>query len=65
MRVYFKYNKNTDETSLYGDEEALKLFQVENITNNEEEVLLSVVIQTDLGSLAAPPTLEEEEFENG
>ena len=65
MRVYFKYNKNTDETSLYGDEEALKLFEVESITNNEEEVLLSVVIQTDLGSLPAPPTVEEEEFTNG
>ena len=65
MRVYFKYNKNTDETSLYGDEEALNLFEVESITNNEEEVLLSVVIQTDLGPLPAPPTVEEEEFTNG
>ncbi len=39
MRVYFKYDKNTNETSLYGDEEALALFEVESITNNEEEVL--------------------------
>ena len=43
MRVYFKYNKNTDETSLSGDEEALKLFEVESITNNEEEVLLKSI----------------------
>lgn len=65
MRVYFKYNKNTDETSLYGDEEGLKLFEVENIENNNDEVLLSVVIKVGMEPLGAPQTIEQmDELEN-
>jgi len=62
MRVYFKYNKNTNDTSLYGDEQALQLFTVESIENNNDEVLLSVVIEVDTNPLPAPPTIEEESF---
>ena len=65
MRVYFKYNKNTDETSLYGDEEGLKLFEVENIENNNDEVLLSVDIKVGMEPLGAPQTIEQmDELEN-
>ena len=65
MRVYFKYNKNTYETSLYGDEEGLKLFEVENIENNNDEVLLSVVIKVGMEPLGAPQTIEQmDELEN-
>ena len=65
MRVYFKYNKNTDETSLYGDESALDLFEVESITNDDEEVLLSVVVKVGIEPLGAPQTIEEMiEFED-
>ena len=65
MRVYFKYNKNTNETSLYGDEEGLKLFEVENIENNNDEVLLSVVIKVGMEPLGAPQTIEQmDELEN-
>ena len=60
MRVYFKYNKNTDETSLYGDDEALDLFEVESITNDDDEVLLSVVVKVGMEPLGAPQTIEEE-----
>ena len=60
MRVYFKYNKNTNETSLYGDESALDLFEVESITNDDEEVLLSVVVKVGMEPLGAPQTIEEE-----
>ena len=65
MRVYFKYNKNTDETSLYGDDAALDLFEVESITNDDDEVLLSVVIKIGMEPLGAPETIEEmEEFQD-
>ena len=65
MRVYFKYNKNTNETSLYGDEEGLKLFEVENIENNNDEVLLSVVIKVGMEPLGAPQKIEQmDELEN-
>lgn len=60
MRVYFKYNKNTNETSLYGDDEALDLFEVESITNDDDEVLLSVVVKVGMEPLGAPQTIEEE-----
>ena len=62
MRVYFKYDKNTNETSLYGDEDALNLFEVESITNDDDEVLLSVVIKVDTHPLPAPPTIFDESF---
>jgi hypothetical protein len=62
MRVYFKYNKNTNDASLYGDEQALQLFTVESIENNNDEVLLSVVIEVETTPLPAPPTIEEESF---
>ncbi len=61
MRVYFKYNKNTNETSLYGDESALDLFEVEGITNDDNEVLLSVVVKVGMEPLGAPQTIEEME----
>lgn len=65
MRVYFKYNKNTNETSLYGDEGALDLFEVESITNDDDEVLLSVVVKVGMEPLGAPQTIEEMiEFED-
>ena len=62
MRVYFKYDKNTNETSLYGDEDALNLFEVESITNDDDEVLLSVVVQVGTDPLPAPPTIFDESF---
>ncbi len=65
MRVYFKYNKNTNETSLYGDDSALDLFEVESIINDDDEVLLSVVVKVGMEPLGAPQTIEEmEEFED-
>ena len=65
MRVYFKYDKNTNETSLYGDDAALELFEVESITNDDDEVLLSVVVKVGMEPLGSPQTIEEmEEFEN-
>jgi hypothetical protein len=65
MRVYFKYNKNTNETSLYGDDAALDLFEVESITNDDDEVLLSVVVKVGMEPLGAPQTIEEMiEFED-
>ena len=65
MRVYFKYNKNTNETSLYGDEAALDLFEVESITNDDNEVLLSVVVKVGMEPLGSPQTIEEmEEFQD-
>ena len=65
MRVYLKYNKNTNETSLYGDDAALDLFEVESITNDDDEVLLSVVVKVGMEPLGAPQTIEEmEEFED-
>tara|TARA_R100001224_G_scaffold71186_1_gene43228 strand:+ start:71 stop:268 length:198 start_codon:yes stop_codon:yes gene_type:complete len=65
MRVYFKYNKNTNETSLYGDDSALDLFEVESITNDDDEVLLSVVVKVGMEPLGAPQTIEEmTEFED-
>ena len=65
MRVYFKYNKNTNETSLYGDDAALDLFEVESITNDDDEVLLSVVVKVGMEPLGAPQTIEEmTEFED-
>lgn len=63
MRVYFKYNKNDNTTSLYGDEEALGLFQVESIENNDDEVLLNIVVSIGEGKLPPPPTIEQEEIE--
>ena len=65
MRVYFKYNKNTNETSLYGDDAALDLFEVESITNDDDEVLLSVVVKVGMEPLGSPETIEEmEEFQD-
>ena len=65
MRVYFKYDKNTNETSLYGDDAALDLFEVESITNDDDEVLLSVVVKVGMEPLGAPQTIEEMiEFED-
>ena len=65
MRVYFKYDKNTNETSLYGDEDALNLFEVESITHDDDEVLLSVVVKVGMEPLGAPQTIEEMiEFED-
>ena len=65
MRVYFKYDKNTNETSLYGDDAALELFEVESITNDDDEVLLSVVVKVGMEPLGAPQTIEEMiEFED-
>jgi len=65
MRVYFKYNKNTNETSLYGDDAALDLFEVERITNDDNEVLLSVVVKVGMEPLGSPQTIEEmEEFQD-
>ena len=65
MRVYFKYNKNTNETSLYGDDAALDLFEVESITNDDNEVLLSVVVKVGMEPLGSPQTIEEmEEFQD-
>ncbi len=65
MSVYFKYNNNTNETSLYGDESALDLFEVESITNDDDEVLLSVVVKVGMEPLGSPETIEEmEEFQD-
>ena len=65
MRVYLKYNKNTNETSLYGDDAALDLFEVESITNDDNEVLLSVVVKVGMEPLGSPQTIEEmEEFQD-
>ena len=65
MRVYFKYDKKTNETSLYGDDAALELFEVESITNDDDEVLLSVVVKVGMEPLGAPQTIEEMiEFED-